>query len=160
MTGTSPADAVVFRDATPDDLPAIVALLSDDFLGAARDGAPDPAELAPYRAAFERMMANGQQIVVGTLGARVVATCELAILPGLSARGRIRGQIEAVRVAADLRSAGLGARLMAEAERRLRAAGCGVMQLTTDKRREAAHRFYDRLGFTPSHIGYKRQLNE
>ncbi|MEI4486121.1 GNAT family N-acetyltransferase [Frigidibacter sp. MR17.14] len=148
---------IAFRDATEADLPAILALLRDDPLGAAREAAGD---LAPYRAAFARIRASSdQQLVVGVDDAgAVVATCQLSILPGLSNAGRIRGQIEAVRVAAALRSQGIGAALMAEAEARLRAAGCGVLQLTTDRSRTRAHAFYEALGFTATHIGYKRTL--
>ncbi|MEI4471004.1 GNAT family N-acetyltransferase [Frigidibacter sp. MR17.24] len=146
-----------FRDATEADLTAILALLRDDTLGAAREAAGD---LAPYRAAFARIAAApDQQLVVGEDAAgAIVATCQLSVLPGLSNAGRIRGQIEAVRVASHLRSQGIGAALMAEAERRLRAAGCGVMQLTTDRSRTRAHAFYEGLGFTATHIGYKRTL--
>ena len=85
-----------------------------------------------------------------------LATSMAAIVP--TALASLRAQIEGVRVASDLRSRGIGARLMADAEDRARAAGCGLMQLTTNRTRVDAHRFYDRTGFTPSHIGYKKPL--
>lgn len=152
MTGT-----LRFREATLADLPAILALLRDDPLGAARE--PAALDLAPYAAAFARIAASAeQQLIVGERDGQILATCQLAVLPGLSNRGRVRGQVEAVRVAADQRSQGIGAALMAEAEARLRAAGCGVIQLTTHRSRARAHAFYERLGFTASHIGYKRDL--
>ena len=145
-----------WRSATRADVPAIVALLADDVLGAAREG----GEMAPYLAAFDAMQQQGAgTLVVGERGGRIVATYQIAFLHGLSLRGARRAQIEAVRVVADLRGRGIGADLMADAETRARAAGCRLLQLTTNKARARAHAFYDRLGFTPSHIGYKRELD-
>nr|WP_192931138.1 GNAT family N-acetyltransferase [Gemmobacter serpentinus] len=144
-----------FRDATEADLPALVAMLTDDPLGASRES-DDPA---PYKAAFAAIRANpAHQLIVGEMEGRIVATCQLTILHGLSRQGMTRALIEAVRVAPDLRSQGLGAALMAEAEARARAAGAGMIQLTTDKSRLRAHAFYDRLGYAPSHLGYKKML--
>ena len=144
-----------FRDATRADLPALVAMLADDPLGAARE-TEDPT---PYLAAFDSIAANpAHHLIVGEYGGRIVATCQLTILHGLSRQGMIRALIEAVRVAADLRSQGLGAALMAEAEHRARAAGAQMIQLTTDRSRLRAHAFYDRLGYEASHLGYKKHL--
>jgi GNAT superfamily N-acetyltransferase len=147
---------IAWREATAADVPAVVAMLADDMLGAAREG----ADLAPYLAAFAEMQRQrSNMLVVGTCGGRVVATYQITILHGLSMKAARRAQIEAVRVVADLRGQGLGAELMADAEARARAAGCRLMQLTTNRARTRAHAFYDRLGFTPSHIGYKRELD-
>ncbi len=147
---------IAWREATAADVPAVVAMLADDMLGAAREG----ADLAPYLAAFAEMQQQRSNVlVVGTRGGRVVATYQITILHGLSMKAARRAQIEAVRVVADLRGQGLGAELMADAEARARAAGCRLMQLTTNRARTRAHAFYDRLGFTPSHIGYKRELD-
>ena len=88
-----------------------------------------------------------------------MATAQLTLLHGLSRGGMLRCLVEAVRVAADQRSYGVGAALMAECEARARAAGAGVLQLTTDKARQDAHRFYERLGFIASHLGMKKDLN-
>ncbi|RAK21533.1 acetyltransferase (GNAT) family protein [Salipiger aestuarii] len=88
----------------------------------------------------------------------VVGTLQLTLTPGLSRKGALRGTIEAVRVHATCRSRGLGARLIDWATDEASRRGCVLMQLTTDASRNAAHRFYDRLGFTPSHIGYKKLL--
>ena len=146
---------VIFRDANIEDVPAIVGLLADDPLGQGREG----ADIAPYLAAFATILANpAHQILVGDLAGRIVASCQLMILHGLSRQGMTRALVEAVRVAPDLRSAGLGAALMAEAEARARAAGAAIIQLTTDKSRLRAHAFYDRLGYEPSHLGYKKAL--
>ena len=147
--------AVTFRTAMRDDVAEIVAMLADDPLGQGREG----ADLAPYLAAYDEIAANpAHQLIVGEIAGRIVATCQLTILAGLSRQGAKRALVEAVRVQADLRSHGIGAALMAECETRARAAGAGVLQLTTDKSRSRAHAFYDRLGFSPSHIGYKKSL--
>ena len=144
-----------FRSARRGDVPALVAMLADDPLGQGREG----ADLAPYLAAFDEVAANPMhQLIVGELDGRIVATCQLTILSGLSRQGAKRALVESVRVAADLRSQGIGEALMAECEARARAAGAGVLQLTTDKSRLRAHAFYDRLGFSASHIGYKKPL--
>lgn len=146
---------MIFRDATEQDVPAIVALLTDDPLGQGREGG-DPA---PYLAVFARLAANPMhQLIVGERAGRVVATCQLTMLHGLSRQGMTRALVEAVRTAPDLRSTGIGAALMAEAEARARAAGAAMIQLTTDKSRLRAHAFYDRLGYEPSHLGYKKAL--
>ncbi|OYU40639.1 MAG: GNAT family N-acetyltransferase [Pseudorhodobacter sp. PARRP1] len=147
--------AVSFRDASVGDVAALVAMLADDPLGQAREG----ADLAPYLAAFDEIAANPMhQLIVGEIGGRIVATCQLTILAGLSRQGAKRALVEAVRVVADLRGQRIGEALMAECEVRARAAGARVIQLTTDKTRLRAHAFYDRLGYTPSHIGYKKPL--
>lgn len=145
---------VAFRPAGRDDIGAVVALLADDMLGQSRE----VADLQPYLAAFQAMQdQGGNHLVVGVLDDRIVACYQLVILPGLSAATR-RAQIEGVRVASDLRGRGIGAQLVADAETRARNAGCGLIQLTTNRSRGDARRFYDRLGFTPSHIGYKKAI--
>lgn len=147
--------AVTFRPATEADLPALVAMLADDILGRARE----TEDMAPYRAAFAEIAADPRQhLIVAEEGGRVVASCQLTILPGLSRRGARRALVEGVRVAADLRSTGIGAALMAEAEAMARAAGCSMIQLTTDRARSRAHAFYERLGYDQSHFGYKKSL--
>ncbi|SMF09926.1 Ribosomal protein S18 acetylase RimI [Tistlia consotensis] len=157
-------DAVVFREAEAADLPAIVALLADDALGAARERAEDPLP-ACYREAFERMRAlGGHKLIVavdpaGGPGGTVVGCLQLMLLPGLARQGLTRAQIEAVRIAAPLRGRGLGGRLILDAVERARAAGCGLVQLTSDRSRGDAHRFYERLGFTASHVGFKMMLD-
>ena len=147
--------AVTFRLARRDDVAALVALLSDDALGAARES----TDMAPYLAAFDAIAASpAQQLIVGEAEGRIVATCQVTLLPGLSRQGATRALVEAVRVAGDLRSSGIGAALMAEAEARARAAGAVLIQLTTDKSRHRAHAFYERLGYEQSHLGYKKVL--
>jgi GNAT superfamily N-acetyltransferase len=147
-----------FRDATLCDLPAVVAMLADDHLGADRE---DPAmPLAQgYLDAFDAIQASpDQRLIVACEDGRTVGTLQLSFLPGISKRGAWRGQIEGVRIIADRRSAGLGERLMRWAVEQCRLKGCRTVQLTTDKSRTGAHRFYDRLGFRASHLGYKCDL--
>lgn len=146
---------MIWREATRVDVPAVVALLADDVLGHGRES----ADLAPYLAAFDAMQdEGGNRLIVAEQDGRVVACYQLTLISGLSLTAARRAQVEGVRVAADLRGRGLGAALMADAEARARAAGCHLIQLTTNATRTDAHRFYARLGFTPSHIGFKKPL--
>lgn len=152
---------IVFRTATRTDLAAIVALLADDPLGREREaaGASPAAVDARYVAAFDAIAADAnQQLVVVTEGDTVVGTLQLSFIPGIARQGAWRGQIEAVRIAAQRRDAGLGQRTFEWAIARCRERGCTLVQLTTDKRRPDAHRFYERLGFVASHEGYKLAL--
>ena len=153
----TPTAAFVLRRARQDDLRAIVELLAADQLGATRDGGDD---LSPYDAAFAEIDRDpAQQLLVTTDAAgTVVGTMQLTVIPGLARRGSRRMQIEAVRVAAPHRGAGLGAAMMAWAIEEARRRSCALVQLTSDRSREAAHQFYERLGFTASHVGYKLQL--
>jgi GNAT superfamily N-acetyltransferase len=144
------------RAAVADDVPAIVALLSDDPLGAQRES---PDDLTPYLAALERLTADpNQHLVVAVREGRVVGTLQLTIVPGLSRRGATRSIIEAVRIHADERGSGLGTQLIGWAIEESRRLGCQLVQLTSDSTRKDAHRFYERLGFTASHVGFKLPL--
>ncbi|MEV7439769.1 GNAT family N-acetyltransferase [Streptomyces sp. NPDC091204] len=144
------------RPATEADLPAIVAMLADDPLGATRES---PEDLTPYRAALRRLTGDpNQHLVVAVRADRVVGTLQLTIVPGLSRKGATRSVIEGVRVHADERGGGLGTRFIEWAVEKSRAEGCSLVQLTSDVTRTDAHRFYERLGFTASHVGFKLQL--
>ncbi|MFI2377961.1 GNAT family N-acetyltransferase [Streptomyces sp. NPDC018964] len=144
------------RAAVADDVPAIVGMLADDPLGAQRES---PDDLSPYLTALERLDADpNQHLVVAVREGRVVGTLQLTIVPGLSRRGATRSIIEAVRVHADERGSGLGTRLVEWAIDTSRREGCHLVQLTSDNTRTAAHRFYERLGFTASHVGFKLPL--
>jgi len=146
------------RRAEEGDLPAIVAMLADDPLGRSREDASQPLGHA-YRDAFAVVDADPNQfLAVMTDGGRVIGTLQISYLAGLSLQGAWRGQIEAVRVAADRRGERLGQRLLEWAIGQCRERGCRVVQLTTNKSRADAHRFYERLGFKASHIGYKLNL--
>lgn len=144
------------RRASEDDLPAIVAMLADDPLGAARE---TPDDLTPYRTAYEQLAADpNQNLVVAVRDGRPVGTLQLTVVPGLSRRGSSRSIIEAVRVHSDERGNGLGTRLIEWAVEESRTLGCRLVQLTSDATRIDAHRFYERLGFEASHLGFKLQL--
>lgn len=153
------------RHATRADLPDILELLADDQLGATRE---DSSEMAPYERAFEaidgdpaHLLVVGELLETGEPGepaGAVVATFQLSFIPGLSRRGAWRSQLEAVRVSARLRGLGIGAAMVQWAAEESRRRGCALMQLTTDKSRKDAHRFYERLGFAASHEGMKLTL--
>ncbi|MFC9678795.1 GNAT family N-acetyltransferase [Streptomyces sp. NPDC056948] len=144
------------RAAVADDVPAIVGMLADDPLGAQRES---PDDLAPYLTALERLSADpNQRLVVAAREGRVVGTLQLTIIPGLSRRGATRSVIEGVRIHADERGSGLGTQLIEWAIGESRDLGCQLVQLTSDSSRTDAHRFYERLGFTASHTGFKLQL--
>lgn len=144
------------RPAVTEDIPAIVGMLADDPLGARRES---PDDLAPYRSALERLRADpNQRLVVAVREGRVVGTLQLTIIPGLSRRGATRSVIEGVRVHADERGSGLGTRFIEWAIEESRREDCQLVQLTSDVTRTEAHRFYERLGFVPSHVGFKLQL--
>ena len=156
---TAGGTPIVLREAEPDDVGPIVALLAADQLGAGRDGAADADELAPYLQAFAAIDADPAHVlVVAADGDQVIATMQLSFLPGLARRGALRAQIEAVRVRADRRGQGLGEAMLGWAVQEARRRGCALVQLTSDKTRTGAHRFYGRLGFTASHEGYKLRL--
>jgi GNAT superfamily N-acetyltransferase len=144
------------RLATAGDVTAIVAMLADDPLGAQRES---PDDLTPYLAALERLTADpNQRLVVAVREGRVVGTLQLTIIPGLSRRGAVRSIIEGVRIHADERGSGLGTQLIEWAIDESRRQDCQLVQLTSDNTRTDAHRFYERLGFTASHMGFKLQL--
>ncbi len=150
---------VVLRTAMPADVQAIVGLIAADQLGASRDGVRDEADLAAYNRAFEAIDADpAHLLLVADSEGEIVGTMQLSFLPGLARRGALRAQVEAVRVAEGMRGSGLGAAMMewVIAEARLR--GCALVQLTSDKSRAGAHRFYQRLGFVASHEGMKLAL--
>jgi GNAT superfamily N-acetyltransferase len=151
--------SATLRAARREDMPAVVALIAADQLGSTRDGVRDEADLAAYIAAFESIDADPAHVlVVAESAGEIVGTMQLSFLPGLARRGALRAQIEAVRVAASLRGSGLGAAMMEWAIAEARRRGCALVQLTTDKSRLDAHRFYQRLGFVPSHEGMKLAL--
>ncbi|MEU6754982.1 GNAT family N-acetyltransferase [Streptomyces sp. NPDC046685] len=144
------------RPATEADLPAIVAMLADDPLGATRESTDD---LSPYLAALKRLTDDPHQhLVVAVRADRVVGTLQLTIVPGLSRKGATRSIIEGVRVHADERGSGLGSRFVEWAVNTSREENCTLVQLTSDVTRTDAHRFYERLGFTASHVGFKLHL--
>ena len=151
-------ESIVFRSALLSDVPAIVALLADDAIGSHREILGEPLD-SRYVDAFRAIEADAnQRLVVVVDGSEVIGTLQLSFIPGIARMGTWRGQIEAVRVAAHRRDSGLGQRMMEWAIDEFRGRHCGLVQLTTDKSRGDAHRFYERLGFVASHEGYKLAL--
>ncbi|QIY63602.1 GNAT family N-acetyltransferase [Streptomyces sp. RPA4-2] len=144
------------RSAVADDVPAIVAMLADDALGAQRES---PDDLTPYLAALERLSGDpNQHLVVAVRSGQVVGTLQLTVIPGLSRRGSTRALIEGVRVRTDERGSGLGTQIIEWAVDESRRQDCRLVELTSDASRTDAHRFYERLGFTASHVGFKLAL--
>ncbi|BDM73440.1 GNAT family acetyltransferase [Streptomyces nigrescens] len=147
---------IEIRRATEADLPAIVAMLADDPLGATRES---PDDLAPYIAAYTALAADpNQHLIVAAREGRTIGTLQLTVIPGLSRRGATRSIIEGVRVHREERGSGLGTQLIEWAITESRTLGCGMVQLTSDATRVDAHRFYERLGFEASHLGFKLML--
>ncbi|WP_412753823.1 N-acetyltransferase family protein [Krasilnikovia sp. M28-CT-15] len=150
---------MIFRSATRADVPAILALLDDDEISRSRQQVVSEGDDAACWAAFEAIDADPRnELIVADDAGAVVGTCQLTFIPSLSRRGAERMTIEAVRVRTDLRGHGVGRAMMLWALDRARERGCGLAQLTTDKRRTDAHRFYAGLGFTASHEGMKLAL--
>jgi GNAT superfamily N-acetyltransferase len=143
----------LLRRAAAGDVPAIVGLLADDQLGATRDG----GDMTPYLQAFGAIDADPAQrlLVAAPAGGGVAGTMQITFIPGLARRGALRAQIEAVRVARASRGQGLGEAMISWAIAEAGRQGCALVQLTSGKQRPAAHRFYERLGFTASHEGFK-----
>jgi GNAT superfamily N-acetyltransferase len=149
---------IAFRRAKHHDLPAIVRLLADDPLGAKRERYETPLPQA-YERAFEAIDADpNNELVVACLEDEVVGVLQLTFIPYLTYQGGWRALIEAVRIDSRHRSRGLGKRMFEWAIERSRDRGCHLVQLTTDKARPDAKRFYDSLGFVASHEGMKLQL--
>lgn len=149
-----------FRPATEADLPGIIRLYADDTLSSGRELAGTPLD-PRYAHAFHTIASDRNQLVaVAEDGSELVGTLQLTFIPGLSFRGAWRGQIEAVRVASSRRGQGIGAAFIRWAVERCRERGCRMVQLTSMNTRTDAHRFYERLGFTASHTGFKLQLDE
>jgi GNAT superfamily N-acetyltransferase len=149
-----------FRSAVRGDLESIVRMLADDALGAMRERYELPLP-GSYVRAFEAIDADpNNELLVAELAGEVVGVMQLTFIPYLTYRGGVRALVEGVRVASSRRGQGLGARLMREAIDRARRRGCHMLQLTTDKARPEALRFYESLGFRASHEGMKLHLGE
>ncbi|WP_405093051.1 GNAT family N-acetyltransferase [Micromonospora sp. NBC_01392] len=147
---------VIFREAVRADLPDVLALLADDVLGRTRDR---PEVDAAYERAFADLAADPRNhLIVADDGGELVGCFQLTYIPGLGRHGAERALIEAVRVRADRRGRGLGRTMMRWAIDRAQERGCALVQLTTDKQRADAHRFYRDLGFVASHEGMKLAL--
>lgn len=149
---------VNFRKAIVEDVPSIIQLLADDTLGAIREDTSSPIPQF-YINAFNAINSDPNQLLTVIIeNDIVIGTFQITFIPGLSRKGSTRGQIEAVRIASSHRSKGVGHLAFKWAINKCLERGCNLVQLTTDKSRPDAHRFYDDLGLIPSHIGYKKTL--
>lgn len=158
MSGMS-NEHLIFRLASRADVPRIVQLLADDPLGAKRESDTDPLPNS-YYVAYEAIEADpNQELVVACKDNCVAGVLQLTFIPYLTYQGGWRALIEGVRVAASERSTGIGEALLEWAINRAQERDCHLIQLTTDKTRQDAKRFYERLGFQASHEGMKRHLN-
>lgn len=148
----------VIRVARRSDVAAIVGLLAEDFLGRTREDPSLPLR-REYLDAFDEMAKDANQtMVVMELDGAVIGCLQITVIPGLTLMGARRGQIEGVHIASAHRGMGLGHRLLRWAIEECRRRGCGLVQLTSDKRRAEAHLFYEALGFRATHEGYKLEL--
>ena len=151
---------LLIRRARREDVREIVRMLADDPLGSQREQFQDPLPQTYYDA-FEEINADAHhELVVVERGGEVVGTLQLTFLPGIARLGSKRAQIEAVHVDSRCRREGIGHALLTWAVSRARQEGCRLVQLTTDKSRRDAHRFYERLGFVASHEGMKLDLSQ
>ena len=151
-------DMIGFRAASARDLTTIIALLADDPIGRGREN-PGPQLETCYRDAFAAIERDPNQLLaVAERSGDVIGVLQLSFIPGLTRRGMWRGQIEGVRVAASECASGIGRAMLEWAIEECRRRGCGLVQLTSDKRRSAAHGFYEALGFEATHQGYKLSL--
>jgi GNAT superfamily N-acetyltransferase len=154
-----PSPEPVIRAAARADLPDIVRLLADDVLGAGREEYVLPLP-GSYYSAFEAIERDANnELVVAELDGKVVGVLQLTYIPYITHRGSWRALIEGVRVDATLRSSGIGRRLFDWAIDRARRKGCRLVQLTSDKARPDAIRFYESMGFVATHEGLKLQLS-
>ena len=149
---------VIFRQATLEDLPSIVRMLADDELGSQRERYEDPLPES-YVKAFEQIDSDpSHELIVAELDGEVVGTLQLTFLPSISYQGGMRAQVESVRVNVGQRGNGIGSEMMKWAINRAKERGAHILQLTSHRSREDAHRFYERLGFKGSHLGMKLSL--
>lgn len=147
------------RSANINDLQAIVRMLADDLLGQQRERLEDPLPDCYLRAFREIEADHNNELIVAELGDEVIGTLQLTFTPSLSHQGGTRCTVESVRIDEKYRGRGFGRHMMEWAVERAREKGCVSMQLTTHQNRTNAHRFYESLGFSSTHVGMKLKLN-
>jgi ribosomal protein S18 acetylase RimI-like enzyme len=150
--------SLTFRTAVRADVPALVRMLADDELGATREDTMEPLSVSYYSAFTAIESDPNNEIIIAENGDTIAGFLQLTFIPYLTYRGRWRAQIEGVRVNSDLRGKGIGAALVEHAVDNARERKCHLVQLTTDKRRPEALRFYEQLGFKATHAGMKLHL--
>ncbi|MFC4912406.1 GNAT family N-acetyltransferase [Actinomadura gamaensis] len=155
-----PAQDVTFREATRDDLPFVVRLLANDPIAAGRESVADGTVPDAYFAAFAAIEKDpNNALIVAELDGEIAGCLQLTYIPGLTYTGGERAQIEGVRVAAEVRGRGIGQLMVGWAIEQARTRGCRLVQLTTDRQRPESIRFYQKIGFRPSHMGMKYHLD-
>lgn len=147
-----------FRQATREDLPEIVRMLADDFLGAQRERYENPLPESYTRAFDEIEGDKNNELIVAELDGAVIGTLQITFTPSISFQGGKRATVESVRVDEKYREQGIGRELMLFAINRAREEKCVSMQLTTNADRTDAHRFYENMGFKGTHLGMKLKL--
>lgn len=151
---------IVIRRAVAKDVPTIVRLFADDILGSRRETVEDVIPQSYYDA-FEAISQDAnQQLIVASMQGIIIGTLQLTILANMSFQGAKRAIVEGVHVAQQHRSQGIGQVMMEWAVEEAKKKNCRFVQLTSNKQRKAAHRFYERLGFVASHEGFKMELEQ
>jgi GNAT superfamily N-acetyltransferase len=149
---------VTFRLAKREDLSSIVRMLAEDDLGSQREMYDEPLPDS-YIRAFEQIGNDpNHELIVAESNGEVIGTLHLIFIPSISYQGGLRAQVESVRVGRNYRGQGIGSEMMKWVIERAQGRDAHLVQLTTHKSREGAHRFYERLGFTKSHLGMKLSL--
>jgi GNAT superfamily N-acetyltransferase len=145
-----------FRKAIREDVLFIVQLLANDRLGQLREDCRQPLPEI-YYTAFEHIDCDSNQELIVLEGddGDIIGTLQLSFIPYLTYQGGVRAQVEAVRIKENVRGTGIGQRLFEWAIERAKEKGAHLLQLTTDKKRPDAIRFYEKLGFVASHEGMK-----
>ncbi len=152
--------SLTFRDATEPDLPLLVAMLADDKLGALREDASSPMNQR-YIAAFNSIASDpNNELIIVEHNDQIAGMLQLTFIPYLTYTGSWRCLIEGVRIYKDFRGQGLGTQFFEWAINRARERDCHLVQLTSDKKRPDALRFYESLGFVASHEGFKLKLTQ
>nr|WP_199000097.1 GNAT family N-acetyltransferase [Flavobacterium sp. ASV13] len=150
---------ITFRLATIEDLPEIINMLTDDTYGSVRENKSIQA-FDKYLNAFKKIQEDpNQELMVGEMNGNKVATFQLTFIQYLNFEGNLRAQVEAVRTHSDYRDQGIGTQALNYAINRAKEKGCQIIQLTSDKRRLKAIKFYEKLGFKASHEGFKLKLD-
>jgi GNAT superfamily N-acetyltransferase len=149
---------ILFRIATKADLASIVRLLANDDLGSQRERDEDPLPESYYSAYDDINKDPNHELIVAEKSGEVIGSAHLMYLPSISYQGSLRAQIESVRIDTRYQSRGIGSQMMKWAIEHAKARGAHLVQLTTHKPREDAHRFYERLGFKGTHLGMKLSL--
>jgi len=155
MNAADATGNVAVREAVDEDIARIVELFTR---GSLVEGKEDPGDLAPYRSALAEIDRGPGGVLVAEVEGQPVGVCQLIVFRRLQNSGGLCAEVESVHVHPDHRGHGIGGALMRAAVQRARDLGCYRVQLTSNNARPEAHRFYQRLGFEPSHRGFKLNL--